>query len=537
MKKGTKKLKRLLRTVKSLKPEYVDDPPLKEIINSAEINDVKPPAYTVADAEAQEILNSDTPKLVNPQQDRRSILTRKMQETLEERNKYLKDLCEASKSLPVELRGEFNEWKLAGFKTTHTPQFVVFLEKARNLGKDALLDIFYPYSCFQRTHSEFVSKSHKHRTNRDDAVFEHQNNFQMTFFIVNLKSAGFPVSNAMLEWLRGEDWEHMKRFVEQELSCYPKHVSPWFHEVAGSEYYRASSVLLRVHRIRKALDSCKIAHSPDPQGYWTAVEEAWRSGSREYERLKFKEYKKLSEFEELENKFKGTNLHTYRDEFANIYGAVHAKLNALEFLEDFKSTESEQVKNKAIELGIDPENIKESHLSKFEGCPKVYNILIIKLFAIKVKEASFDQIGKLLNEHNDVFKKITAEMVSFRECNELATEIREGNCSISSEGKVSCSELLWNERVSDPKWLGYVLFKPTKPYHSSYLRGLLAREQELRQRYDHLKLVHMFINDIKPDSSVHPGRPTKRLHFSTRVFDFDPASFKHRKSFPDTRFK
>ena len=188
----------------------------------------------------------------------------------------------------------------------------------------------------------------------------------------------------------------------------------------------------------------------------------------------------MSEFEELENTFKGTFVHAYRDEFANVYEAVHVKLNALDFLKEFEITDSEQVKSKAIELGIDIETIKESHLSKFKGCPKVYNLLIIKLFASKVKEASFDQIGKFLNEHDDEFKRITSELVSFRECNELATEIREGKCSISSEGKITCSEPLWNERVNDPKWLGYILFKPSQPYHSSYLRGLLAREQELR---------------------------------------------------------
>ena len=230
-------------------------------------------------------------------------------------------------------------------------------------------------------------------------------------------------------------------------------------------------------------------------------------------------------------------MNTLRIVASNIYEAVHMKLEALEFLTKYQSTESEQVKRKAIELNIDPENIKDSHLSLFEGCPKVYNLLIIKIFSSKVKDASLTQIATLMNEHYAEFKRITLELASFKKCDELATKIREGICSISTEGKISCSAPRWNERASDPKWLGYVLFKPTKPYQSSYLRDLLSREQELRQRYDHLKLIHMFINDIKIDSSVHPGRPTKKMHLSTNVFDFDSPSFKDTHHGGATTFK
>ena len=562
VKKSAKKLKRLLRTVKSLKPYYVDAPPLKEIIDAADNddvnptidnvahavknndfeptaddvagaakeNDVKPTADTVADAEAQEIIGSDTPNLVSPQQDRRSNLTRKMQKAMDERNKYLKELCELGISLPEELRHEFNKWKLSDFKTAHSPEFLAFMEKARNSNDEVLMKTIRACHIYQFKQANFILESHKHRIDRDDAFYNHENHSSLARFVVYLKRSRIPISNVMLEWLKGEDWEQIKRYVEQELFCLASSeafILPWFYEAADSEYYKATLVLLWVHRFRKSLDKCKITHSPNLQDYWTAVEKAWRGGTREYEKLKYQEFKKLCEFEELENKFKGTNVHAFRDEFANIYRAVHVKLNALEFLKEFESTESELVKNKAIELGIDPENIKENHLSKFEGCPKVYNLLIIKLFANKVKEASFDQIAKLLNEHNDEYKKITLELISFKECDKFAAKIREGLCSISSEGKITCSTPRWNERVNDPKWLGYILFKPTKPYQPSYLRNLLSREQELRQRYDHLKLIHMFINDLKPDSSVHPGRPTKHMHFSTRIVDSDSPNFKY----------
>ena len=530
IKQGAKRLKRLLRTVKILNPDYVDDPSLKGILDSSEDSDVEPTADIVADAEAQDIIRSDTPSLVSPQQARRSKLTSKMQKALDKRNICLKELCELGKSLPGELRAEFNKWKFTGFKTTHSPTFVAFIEKARNSGEKVLLDTLWAYCGYQLRQARFISKSHKHSTDRDDALYDHRNHSELARFVYDLKDVRIPISNAMLEWLKGEDWEQMKHFVEHELSSHlsnPLFSRVWFYEAAGTEYYRATSVLLDVQMIRKRLHRCLIAHSPDLQDYWTAVEKAWRSGSREYEKLKYEEYKKLSEFEELENTFKGTDVHTFRDEFANIYEAVHVKLNALDFLDEFKSTISEQVKNKAIILGVDPENIKECHLRLFEGCPNLYNILVIKVFANKVNEASFEQLVKLLSEHNDEFKKITFELASLKECDKLATEIREGTCSISNEGKITCSETIWIERVNDFKWLGYILFKPTKPYQSSYLRDLLSREQQSRQRYGHMKLIHMFINDVERDSSVHPGRPTKRMHFSTRVFDFDFPTLKY----------
>ena len=497
LKKGTKKLNRLLRTVKSLKPDYIDDQPLKEIVDSAEIKDVVPSADAVADAEAQDIIQSNTPNLVNPRLDLRCNFTRKMHKALDSRNELLKRVCELGMSLPVELRAEFNEWKLADFRAVHSPKFVAFMEKARKSREEALLNTLWAYFGYQIEQARFISESHKHRT--DDAKYNYFISGQMTRFVYDLKNAHLPISDTLLEWLKGENWEHMKRFVEQELARRPLAASynqPVFYRVAGMECYRATGILLEVYRIRKDLQSCEIAHSPNLQDYWTAVENAWRSGSCEYEKLKYKEYKNLSEFEDLENAFKRTDAHAYRDDFTNIYESVHVKLNALDFLKNFETTEIEQVRNEANVLGIDPENIRESHLSLFEGCPKVYNLLIIKLFSSKVKEASFDQIGKLLNDHNDEYKKITLELASFKECSKLATKIREGICSISSEGKITCSTPRWNERVNDFKWLGYILFKPTGPYQSSYLEELLSREQKLRLRYDHLNLIHMFVNDI-----------------------------------------
>ena len=523
--KEAKKLQRLLRTVKNLKPDYVDDPPLQaknvdegfERTTDAHVDkDFKLTADAVADAEALDIMNSDTPALVTPRQDSRSNLTRKMQEALDKRNVTLKKLCELGNSLPKELQGEFNAWKSVGFKVINSPEYVAFVKKANSTSENVVVETLIASGGYLRAQGEYLSHSHKHRTDRDDVLYMHEHQAWLISVLIRFKRKGIPISNTILEWIKGEDWDQIKPFVEQEL---PRAEFPlWIFESPGSEYYSATALYSRVHEIRRELQSFRITYPPDLLGYWSVVE-----NNREYEKLKYKEYKKLSELEELENKFKGTNVHTYRDEFANIYEAVHVKLIALDFLKNYESTELAEVKKKASVLGVDPENIKESKLGLFEGCPKIYNLLIIKFFASKVIDAP--HVAEVLREQNDEFNKITLELSSFRECTKLATKIREGTCSITSEGKITCSVPRWNERFNDPKWLGYILFKPTNPYQSTYLRDLLSREQEIRQRYDHGKLIHMFINDVKPDFCVHPGRPTKKMHLSTKSIDFDSPQF------------
>ena len=544
--RNIKKPKRLLRTLMKLKPEYVDDPPLQKILgsdddvvgksedlsSSAKINHA--PAFgqnaeDIAEEEAQEILRSDTPKLINSQQDRRANLTDKLKIALDARNDELKNVCALGQALPAELQAEFNKWKSVGFETAYSPEYVAFIEKSKNSDKEAVLYVLDASATYLDSQGHYLAEARKHRTDRDDVSNKAANQAMLTNLPIDFLSEGVPISDAFLEWLKGKDWEHMIRFVEHELTHLSSNSYTTFRAFAwsdgvGAEYYKASSVLLEILRIRDKLRFYHIAHSPDVNGYVSAVEKAWQGGSREYEKLKYEEYNQLCEFEELENTFKGEKNHRYRDEFANIYESAHVKLNSLDFLTNVYSIESEEVKGKAKELGIvDPENIKESQLNLFEGCPKVYNLLIIKLFAGKVKASTFEQIAELLQEHKENFKKITFELVSLEECKKLATKTREGSCLISSEGIISCSTPRWNERVKDSKWLGWVLFKPTKPYQSSYLRDLLSREQELRKRYDHLKYISMFINDINIKYGVHPGRPTKRMNLSTKSFYCDSS--------------
>ena len=107
--------------MKILKPDYVDDPPLQELVISKNAdedfepatdayvyNDFTLTADAVADAEALEIKTDDKPTLVTPQQDRRTNLSRKSQEASNSRNEELKKLCELGRSLPNELQAEFN---------------------------------------------------------------------------------------------------------------------------------------------------------------------------------------------------------------------------------------------------------------------------------------------------------------------------------------------------------------------------------------------------------------------------------------------
>ena len=533
-KKEGKKLRRLLRTVTKLIPDYVDNPPLEEIVGSDEDGEIKFTAEAVADAEAQEILKSYTPNLVNPQQERRISLTKKVQEALDKRNTALKKLCEIGKSVPGEFQAEFNAWKSVGFKTSQCPEFVVFMGKSRNSIEGAVDDILHASTEYHFAEGDFLLNSRKHRTDRDDARYGQYNQAGLALILIGFKNYGIPISDTIIEWLKGEDWDQIHQLVEHLLNydpsfeCFPV----FLNEAAGSEYYNAAYMLLEVHLSRFKLHNYEFTNSHNVNGYWTAVENEWQggNGNRDYENLKYQEYKNLSEFEELENKFKGTDNHKYMDEHANIFEPVHVKLNALEFLETYKGSEAE-VRSRASVLGVNPENIKESELILFEGCPKVYNLLIIKLFANKVNEIPLEQVAEVLKKQNEEFKKITLELASFNECSKFATKVREDLCSISSEGKITCTTPRWNERVNDPKWLGWILFKPTIPYEPTYLRDLLAREQDLRKRYDQGKLIHMFINDVKADSSVHPGRPTKRMHFSTRKIDFDAPKFNKKKNY------
>ena len=532
--KKAKKLQRLLRTLKILKPCYVFDPPLQEVVISKNVDDdfertadahvdedFKLTADAVADAEAQDIIGSDTPSLVTTQQDRRTNLSRKTQEALDNRNDKLRKLCELGKSLPEELQVEFSAWKSVGFKVIHSPEYVAFVKKTSIAPVNVVLDTLIASSVYQLAQGNFLSISHRHCTDRDDALYMHENQCWLIRVLTRFKRDGIPISNTILEWIKGKDWDQIKPFVEEELSRTQYLLC--IEDAAGSEYYSATALYWMVHQIRMELQKFKITHPSDMLGYWSVVK-----NNREYERLKYKEHKRLCEFEELKNKVNGTNNHKYKDEFVNIYEAVHIKLCVLDFIKSFE-TEIEEVKKKASALGVDPENIKESELSLFEGCPKIYNLLIIKFFASKVIDSP--QVAEVLKEQNDEFSKITLELASFKECNKLATRIREGICSINSEGKISCTMPRWNERVNDPTWLGWILFKPTIPYHSSYLRNLLSREQELRKLYDQRKLIHMFINDVKPDFCVHPGRPSKKMHLSTKYLDFDSPKFNNKDGY------
>ena len=538
LKKEEKKLRRLLRTVNRLTPDYIDDPPLHEIIGSGNVVEFELTADVVSDAEAQEIIRSETPSLFTPQPERRINLTRKMQEALDKRNNELKELCELGKSLPRELQDEFIAWKSIGFKTINSPEFVTFMDKAKNSNDKSVLSCLQYSSIYHFAEGEYLLNSHKHRIDRDDAYYGHENQAWLAQLMVGFKTT-LPISDIIIDWLKGEDWDQIYRLVEHLLNCHPlvEYFPDVFLEADGTGYYRATMLLFDARLNRKNIEIFKIAHSPDLLGYWSAVENAWRNGNgdRAYEWIVYYESKNLRDFEELENKFKGTDNHKYKDEHESIYEPVHVKLNVMEFLKKYESTESEEVNRKAIVLGVDPENLKESQLSLFEGCPKIYNLLIIKMFASKVNEIPLKQIAKMLKEQNEEFRMITLELASFKECSKLATKVREDLCSISSEGIITCTTPRWNERVNDPKWLGWILFKPTVPYEPTYLRDLLSREQNLRKQYNQRKLIHMFINDIEADSSVHPGRPTKRMHLSSKVIDFDRPKF-NQKWFARTRY-
>ena len=435
-----------------------------------------------------------------PLESRRADIGKSNTFNLNSRNDYLKERCRIGFSLPAELQGEFNEWKSECFKTG-SPKLAAFLEKAKNSGNlDSFKELFSSAEGLCRFQGFSVHSLEMGQTDRK-ALDSHINQARWIDFIESMIYQYFiPLTPLFFEWLKGEDWARIKQFVEQEVSTFPDKAKKDFlmmcsmwSDNAGVEYYSASAAYFKVITLREKLQSCAIGHTDDLDGYWNAVESAWRGSSREYERLKLQEHETLSMFEQLENRCTGSNNRENSDKVMNIYQPVHVKLNALDFLIKFRNKEFTHVNDKLCELGIeDPESINETHLEQFENHFKVYTILVIKVFASKVERASFSEITQMLKELKDEFKKLTLELFSLEECKKLVSKIRQNKCFINDDGKVTCTSARWNERLRDSKWAGYVLFKPTKPYNT-YLAHLLWREQALRHRYGVRAIISHFI--------------------------------------------
>ena len=133
-------------------------------------------------------------------------------------------------------------------------------------------------------------------------------------------------------------------------------------------------------------------------------------------------------------------------------------------MNSYRNIDSKLIEKKAKELEIsDPANISENQIHLFENYPEAHKVLVIKLFASKVENAPLDQVVQLLKEH-DVFKKMRLELASVEEARKLITKIRLGACFISDEGKIMCKSPAWNLRIGSADWLGWNVFKPTKPY-------------------------------------------------------------------------
>ena len=103
----------------------------------------------------------------------------------------------------------------------------------------------------------------------------------LVIFLRISKEHGVVLSPQTFEWLKGEDWNQIKPFVEQEVSRFPEFAQKWFlfldsREDKSDDYYKASFVLFTVYTIRQKLMDCVIAHSPDINSYWEAVKNASR---------------------------------------------------------------------------------------------------------------------------------------------------------------------------------------------------------------------------------------------------------------------
>ena len=175
-------------------------------------------------------------------------------------------------------------------------------------------------------------------------------------------------------------------------------------------------------------------------------------------------------------------------------------------MNSYRNIDSKLIEKKAKELEIsDPANISENQIHLFENYPEAHKVLVIKLFVSKVENAPLDQIVQLLKVHNDEFKKVRVELASVEEARKLITKIKLGSCSISDEGKIKCKSPAWNQRIGSADWLGWNVFKPTKPY-GSYFSTLTAREPELRRQYENIAILDFFINGFT-HSDLRPGMP------------------------------